>query len=191
MTEAQYNYLKYTAIIMAISWVGWSLYDFMSHKQPGDFAYHAGTTAFADGYYDRALVHYREALEEVPNHLPARRGMAETLILLGREQEAITIYDELLELDPDNAGFLANRAIALDRIGEHEQALENYRSALNADTSINKGPNWLTRFFRNQPERPPGLAERAAYIQAQLDLPEEQRVLSLPEADEAQRPYRR
>ncbi len=191
MTESQYRFLKYTAALMAIAWVGWSAYDYLGGKQPGDFAYHAGTNAFSDGYFEQALGHYQEALRQVPDHLPARRGLAETLIVLGREWEAITVYDELLAMDPDNPGFLANRGIAHDRIGEHELALFDYRQALAIDASINDGPGWLTRFFRNQPQRPPGIAERADYIQAQLALPPEQRLLQLPEADAAQRPYKR
>lgn len=191
MTTAQSRFLKYTAVIMTIIWAVWSLYDFLSHKQPGDFAYHAGTMAFTDGYYDRALNHYREALAQTPDHLPAQRGMAETLIMLGREREAIAIYDRLLTRAPDNAGFLANRGIAHDRIGQHQQALRDYLQALRIDKSVDAGPHWLTRFLRNQPERPPGIAERASYLQKQMGLPEDERILHVPEIDQAQRPYPR
>jgi tetratricopeptide (TPR) repeat protein len=190
MTEAQYRFLKYTAFGLALAWVGWSLYDYLGTKEPGDFAYHAGSNAFADGHYEQALDYYLEALEIAPDHTAARRGLAEALIMLEREREAMALYDELLARDPDNAGYHANRGIAHDRLGEHELALADYERALQLDASISEGPGWLTRFLRNQPEPPPGIAERAEYLRAQLDLPEDQRQLRLPERDAAQRPYK-
>jgi tetratricopeptide (TPR) repeat protein len=190
MTEPQYRFLKYTAFALALAWVAWSLYDYLVSKKPGDFAYHAGSNAFADGHYEQALDYYRDALEIAPGHTAAQRGLAETLIMLEREREAIALYDELLAGDPGNAGYHANRGIARDRLGEHELALVDYERALRLDASISDGPGWLTRFLRNQPESPPGIAERAEYLRAQLALPEDQRRLQLPGQDAAQRPYK-
>lgn len=190
MTEAQYRFLKYTAFGLALAWVGWSLYDYLGGKQPGDFAYHAGANAFADEHYAQALDYYREALEIAPEHSAAQRGLAETLIMLEREREAIALYDELIARVPDNAGYYANRGIARDRLGEHEQALADYERALQLDASISEGPSWLTRFLRNQPEPPPGIAERADYLRTQLALPDDQRLLRLPGQDADQRPYK-
>jgi len=191
MDDRLYPILKYTAITLGVLWVGWSLYtSFFGSSEPGDYAYHAASNFFADGHYDQALTQYERALQADPQHLPALRGRAETLIVLDREAEAIALYDRLIARQPDNAGHHANRGIAYDRLGEHEKALADYETALRLDRSVGGGPGWLTRFFRKQAEKPPGIAERARYLKAQLALPETERVLQVPAADQAQRPYK-
>jgi tetratricopeptide (TPR) repeat protein len=192
MTARSYRYLKYTAIALTLVWVGWTLYGmWFAGSEPGDYAYHAGSNYFADGNYPKALQEYEQALLANPSHTPALRGRAETLIMLNREPEAIETYAELIALEPDNGGHYANRGIAYDRIGEHKAALANYEKALRLDLDVGEGPGWLTRFLRNQPEKPPGIAERANYIRTQLALPASERVLSTPDIDTSQRPYKK
>lgn len=182
------------AIVATLAWVAWSLYDsLVLQKSPGDYAYHAAGNYFADGDYNRALAEYRAARRQSPDHRPARRGEAETLIVLGREREAIEIYLELLaeETEPVfQANLHANLGIAYDRIGEHVAALRHYDQALALDPETGGGPGWLTRFLRNQPAKPPGIGERSRYLREQLALPVEERVLRVPALDEAQRPYK-
>ena len=191
MTERSYRFLKTTALTMALAWVAWSVYDFTQDKAPGDFAYHAASNYFAEGDYPHALAEYQSALRAAPDHLAAKRGLAETLIMLGREREAIALYQELLAIAPENAGFYANLGIAYDRLGEHQKALQNYTSALELAPDIADGPSWLTRFLRKQYEKPPSIAERAAYLRQQLALPKEQQVLALPSLDQEQQPYKK
>lgn len=192
MDERLYRFLKYTAVTMAVAWIGWTIYDsLLARTEPGEYAYHAATNHFADRYYDRALVDYDKALQENPGYTPALRGRAETLIMLDREPEAITLYDELIALQPDNAGHYANRGIAHDRLGHFEQALADYVTALALDPEVGKGPGWLTRFLRNQPEKVPGIADRARYLQEQLTLPAAERVLQVPEVDASARPFKK
>ncbi len=191
MGEGLYRFLKWTAIGLTVAWVGWAAWDnFLAGKEPGEYSYAAGERAFSDGHYEEALDNYDEALRLNPGLLPALAGRAQTLILLGRENEAVETFDELIAAEPDVAIHYANRGIALDRLGRHEDALASYERALSIDEEVGSGPNWLTRFLRNQPEKPPGIRERAEYIRAQLALPASDRVLSVPEADDAQRPYK-
>ncbi len=193
MDERLYRFMKYTAVTMALAWIGWTIYDtFFARVEPGEYAYHAASNHFADRRYDRALVAYDQALQENPGYTPALRGRAETLIMLGREAEAITVYDQLIALQPDNAGHYANRGIAHDRLDQYEQALADYATALALDPKVGEGPGWLTRFLRNQPEKLPGIADRARYLQEQLALPPSERVLRVPELDAAAaRPFKK
>ncbi len=193
MDERLYRFMKYTAVTMALAWIGWTIYDtFFARVEPGEYAYHAASNHFADRRYDRALVEYDKALQENPGYTPALRGRAETLIMLGREAEAITVYDQLIALQPDNAGHYANRGIARDRLDQYEQALADYATALALDPKVGEGPGWLTRFLRNQPEKLPGIADRARYLQEQLALPPSERVLRVPELDAAAaRPFKK
>ena len=42
MDDRLYNFLKYTAIVMTLAWVGWSVYDgFFKDRSPGEMAYHS------------------------------------------------------------------------------------------------------------------------------------------------------
>jgi tetratricopeptide (TPR) repeat protein len=191
MDDRLYRFLKWTAIVMAVGWVVWAAYEnFVLRKQPGEYARSAASRAFADGNYEEALAQYEQALRENPGLTSAMWGRAETLITLGQENEAVRAYDDLIIIEPDNAVYYANRGIALDRLGKFTAALASYEKALTLDNEVGSGPNWLVRFLRNQPEKPPGIAERAQYLRAQLALPAEERVLTVPEIDEQQRPYK-
>jgi tetratricopeptide (TPR) repeat protein len=192
MTARSYRYLKYTAIGLTLAWVSWTLYGmWFAGSEPGDYAYHAGSNYFTDGNYSKALQEYEKALLANPTHRAALRGRGETLIMLNREPEAIETYTELIALESDNGGHYANRGIAYDRTGKHQEALADYENALRLDPEIGEGPGWLTRFLRKQPEKPPGIAERAGYIKAQLALPVSERVLYTPDIDTNQRPYKK
>jgi tetratricopeptide (TPR) repeat protein len=183
--------LKVVAIVLTVAFVGWAVYEkFIAGSAPGDFAYHDANNLFEDGFYERAAAAYREALTEAPDHLHALRGLARSLHKMGAHDEALAVYDQAIARAPDFGGTYANRGILLDTMGRHEQALADYTRALQLDPAIADGPHWLTRFLRNQPEAPPTVADRAAYLRAELAKPEGERVLLVPEVDAKQRPYK-
>jgi tetratricopeptide (TPR) repeat protein len=186
-----YRFLKWTAITLTIAWVGWSIYDSMiSPRAPGDLPYLEANTLFEDGEYERALVKYDEALAIDANHIDALRGRARTLLQLGRFQESLAAFDRAIARQPDFGASYANRGILHDRMGDYESAIADYEQALALDPELAEGPHWLTRFLRNQPQKPPGIAERAAYLRAELAKPESERLLRVPELDAKQRSYK-
>ena len=65
-----------------------------------------------------------------------------------------------------------------------------FQKAIELDEEILEGPGWLWRFLRNIDEKPPTIKDRAAYLEAELAKPEEERLLSVPELDEKQRMYK-
>ncbi|MDH3689006.1 MAG: tetratricopeptide repeat protein [Gammaproteobacteria bacterium] len=191
MDETVYRFLKYTAIALVVAWVGWSLYDsFMRDTEPGDRAFHSAERLFEDRAYQRALEQYQRALQESPDHIHALRGYARTMMMLGENDEALRAFNDAIELEPDFGGTFANRGILYDRMGDYKLAIQDYEHSLELDQDIAKGPHWLTRFLRLQPEKPPGIAERAAYLRAELAKPEGERLLRVPELDEQQRSYK-
>jgi len=182
--------LKVVAVVMAIAFVGWAVYDkFFVSVSPGDMAYHDANKLFEHGSYERAAARYRAALEEAPGHIHALRGLAQSLHQMGAPDEALLIYDEAIAYAPEFGATYANRGILLDTMGRHEEALADYMRALELAPELAEGPHWLTRFLRNQPEAPPTIADRAAYLRAELAKPEAERVLRIPELDAQQRPY--
>ena len=183
--------LKLVAIAMVVAFVGWAVYEkVFVGSAPGDYAYHAANNLFEDGFYERAAAGYRDALAEAPGHLHALRGLARSLHKMGAHDEALAVYDRAIVQAPEFAGTWANRGILLDTMGRHEEALVDYTKALRLDPSIANGPHWLTRFLRNQAEAPPTVADRAAYLRAELAKPEDERLLMVPEIDARQRPYK-
>ena len=191
MDDGLYKFLKYTAITLTIAWVGWSAYDsFLKDVQPGDGTYLAANKFFEDGEYQQALDEYNLALQEKPGHIHALRGKARTLMQLEKYDEALQVFNVAIAEDPDFAGTYANRGILYDRMGLYQKAVDDYEQALSMDPELADGPNWLTRFLRLQPDRPPTIADRAQYLKEQLAKPESERLLRMPGEDEKQRPYK-
>ena len=182
--------LKLIAIALGVAFVASAVYaKFVAEPAPGDMSYHAGNRLFEDGHYDRAAATYQEALDEAPDHIHALRGLARSRHMAGDHEAALSIYDEAIAAEPGFGPTYANRGILLDTMGRHEEALADYEHALELDPELADGPNWLTRFLRNQAEAPPGIDDRARYLRAELAKPEGERVLRIPEIDREQRPY--
>lgn len=191
MDDRLYRFLKWAAIAITIAWVGWAAYDnFFVGKTPGEMSYHAANNFFQDGDYARALEEYDAALREDPQNIYALRGRGRSLMQLGRDDEALAAFDEAIAREPGFGATYANRGILYDRMGKYPQAIADYEKALQLDRELAGGPNWLTRFLRLQPEKPPTIEDRARYLRAQLAKPESERVLRRPEEDSKQRPYK-
>ncbi len=191
MDNTLYRFMMTTAVALTVAWVGWTVYDsFFRNVTPGEYDYFAANNLFEDGEYERALVSYEEALKADPNNVHALRGKARTLLQLKRYGEALAAFDEAITRDPNAGPTYANRGILYDRMGQYSKALADYEHALKLDPEIADGPSWLTRFLRNQPQKPPTIDERARYLREQLALPESERKLRVPEFDVQQRPYK-
>lgn len=170
----------------------WFLYDtLVAQRDPALDAQSAADRAFEDADYERALALYRERAALQPGNAFALRGIALSLMQLGENMAALAAFDRAIAAEPDMAFAWANRGILNDRMGRYEAAIADYERALALDPAVADGPHWLTRFLRNRPERPPTVADRLAYLKRELAKPPELRLLSVPEADAAQRPYRK
>ena len=181
---------KGLAIALAIGCAAWFLYDtLIAARDPALDAQSAADRQFEDGRYERALALYRERLAVEPANAYALRGAALSLMQLGRDTDALAAFADAIAADPGFAGAYANRGILHDRMGDWQAAVADYERALALDPEVADGPHWLTLFLRNQPERPPGVADRLAYLRQELAKPEGERVLRMPELDRAQRPY--
>ena len=111
-------------------------------------------------------------------------------------RSALHRYDRAIALEtaaqttPRSLGVAhANRGILKDRMGDYTGALADYREALRLAPELAEGPGLLTRFLRNQAQRPPSIADRAEYLAEQLARPEAERLMRMPEEDARQRAY--
>ena len=157
---------------------------------PGDYHVKTGNYRLQDAQYDRAVAEFELALEANAHHPLAHLGIALALMHQERYEASLEAFDRALTLDDSLAVVYADRGILYDRTGQHALALQDYRHALALDPKLADGPGWLWRFLRNIPERPPTIADRAAYLEAELRKAPEDRVLRLPEIDAQQRMYK-
>lgn len=181
---------------------------------PGDYETRQGdihiTTAYSaanqgdDGLagreYEAALAAFDRALVAEPNHRGALMGRALVFIqteqydeAIAQLQEMIAFLDETLEEDDlTGRGALAaahaNLGIVYDRLGRYEEALHHYTRSVTIDEDTVSGPGIVDRII-HQPQ-PASVRERAIYLAQQLRLPEEERVMHIPEQDDEQRMYR-
>lgn len=185
------NFLSYILATIAIAGLIWFAYNDWSQKQTsGQSSYHAGNRYFEDGNYAEATESYKSAIANDPADLDAKRGLARSYMQLEKYNQALRLFDHVIAQAPEFAPSYANRGILHDRMQHYSLAIQDYQQALRRDPELAKGPGWLTRFLRNQAERPPGILDRLKYLQSELQKPEDQRVLTLPEKDQQQRPYK-
>ena len=83
------------------------------------------------------------------------------------------------------AAAYAYRGISKDRNKNYEEALKDYVRALGIDHEAVAGPG-LGTIILNYKFKSSSVRERALYLNEQLQLPEEERVLSIKELDEGQ-----
>ena len=191
MKESTYRILVRVALGLTAALVAFSVYDCgFKDSNPGDLAYLEADNFFEDGQYQRSLGKYSQAWEANPEHIYALRGKARSLMQLNHFAQAQQAYDLAIALEPEFAATYANRGILHDRMGQYQKALADYDKAAQLDPELNEGPHWMTRFLRNQPDKPPGVADRAAYLREQLARPETERLLRVPELDAEQRSYK-
>ena len=184
--------LKWLAFAAAAVVVGATLYEYLAQEgEGGDLHYRLGNQRLEDGLPGEALWEFQALLAGQPRHAAGRLGLALALMRLGRNEEALLALDEAVTLRPDFAAAFANRGVLLDRLGRPERALADYRHALALDPELAQGPGWLARLLRGEPGKPPTIADRARYLEEELNKPPGERLLRLPERDAAQRPFKR
>ena len=89
-----------------------------------------GVDLASRGQIDKAIAHYRTALEINPNYADAHDNLGHALAGRGELDEAIAEYRTALKLKPDFAEVRVNLGIALIGRGELDEATVHLRKAL-------------------------------------------------------------
>lgn len=155
----------------------------------GDRDFRLGNRYMESGEYETALAAFDAAIESTSGIAAFHMGRAIALMQLERYRQARESFDVAVTRDPHFAEAYANRGIFLDRTGHYEEAIRDYRKALELKGDLDKGPGRMWQFLHRPGEHPSTLSERAAYLEAELMKPPEERVLRIPDLDREERMY--
>ena len=191
------RFVIYMAILTFVMFTIWGFVRSFMDRPPGDYETEVCDIRLKDKKYDQALEAANKALSKTPYHRGAM--MCKSLVFISEKKyieadktlsNLIIFLEKNLE-DDDKTGIgtlaaaYANRGIIKDRNKNYQEALEDYIKALGIDHEAVAGPG-LGTVILNYKFKSSSVKERALYLNEQLQLPEEERVLSIKELDEGQ-----
>jgi len=191
------RFVIYMAILTFVMFTIWGFVKSFMDRPPGDYETEVCDIRLKDKKYNQALQAANEALNKTPNHRGAM--MCKALVFISEKKytdadktlsSLIIFLEKTLEKDDKTgigtlAAAYANRGIIKDRSKNYQGALEDYIRALGIDHDAVAGPG-LGTIILNYKFKSSSVKERALYLNDQLQLPEEERVLSIKELDEGQ-----
>tara|TARA_Y100000590_G_scaffold251549_1_gene282449 strand:- start:3095 stop:3721 length:627 start_codon:yes stop_codon:yes gene_type:complete len=191
------RFVIYMAILTFVMFTVWGFVRSFMDRPPGDYETEVCDIRLKDKKYEQALKAANDALDKTPYHRGAMMCKALVFISEKKYDEAdrtlsnlIIFLEKNVESD-DRTGIgtlaaaYANRGIIKDRNKKYEEALEDYVKALGIDHDAVAGPG-LGTVILNYKFKSSSVKDRALYLNEQLQLPEEERILSIKELDEGQ-----
>jgi tetratricopeptide (TPR) repeat protein len=191
------RFVIYMAILTFVMFTVWGFVRSFMNRPAGDYETEVCDIRLKDKKYEQALEAANTALDKTPNHRGAM--MCKALVFISEKKyiEADKVLTNLIIFleknleDDDKTGIgtlaaaYANRGIIKDRNKNYEGALKDYVKALGIDHEAVAGPG-LGTVILNYKFKSSSVRERALYLNEQLQLPEDERVLSIKELDEGQ-----
>ena len=191
------RFVIYMAILTFVMFTVWGFVKSFMNRPAGDYETEVCDIRLKDKKYEQALEAANKALYKTPNHRGAMMCKALVFISEKKYVEADKILSNLINFleknleDDDRTGIgtlaaaYANRGIIKDRNKNYEGALKDYIKALGIDHEAVAGPG-LGTVILNYKFKSSSVKERALYLNEQLQLSEDERVLSIEELDAGQ-----
>ena len=169
----------------------------------GDYENRQGAIHLEAYEYEAALEDFNRALEIVPTHLGALMGKAIVFLQTKRYAESQETFEELIHLLEQSTNLeeitaerkhktlayaYTNLGILYDRTGDYQNALLHYQKALSIDYEAVSGPGFVYKILHDPV--PSTVEKRVRYLIQQFQLPEDERVFTIPEKDQKQRMYK-
>ena len=185
------------AILTFVMFTVWALVRSFMNRPLGDHETQVCDMRLKDKLYVQAIKAANIALTKTPDHRGAIMCKALVFISQNKYVEANSELNYLINfleknLDEDDktgvgtlAAAYANRGIIKDRNKNYQGALKDYIKALGIDDEAVAGPG-LGTIILNYKFKSSSGRDRALYLNDQLQLPENERVLSIKELDEGQ-----
>ena len=185
------------AILTFVMFTVWGFVRSFMDRPAGDYETEVCDIRLKDKKYDQALEAANEALNKTPYHRGAM--MCKALVFISEKKylkadktlsELIVFLEKNLEED-DRTGIgtlaaaYANSGIIKDREKDYQGALKDYIKALGIDHEAVAGPG-LGTVILNYKFKSSSVKDRALYLNEQLQLPKNERILSIQELDEGQ-----
>ena len=196
-TNVLKRFIIYMAILTFVMFTVWGFVRSFMDRPPGDYETEVCDIRLKDKKYKQALEAANKALNKTPYHRGAM--MCKALVFISEKKyiEADKVLSNLIIFleknleDDDKTGIgtlaasYANRGIIKDRNKNYKGALQDYVKALGIDHEAVAGPG-LGTVILNYKFKSSSVRERALYLNEQLQLPEDERVLSIEELDAGQ-----
>jgi len=196
-TNVLKRFVIYMAILTFVMFTIWGFVRSFMDRPAGDYETEVCDIRLKDKKYEQALEAANKALDKTPNHRGAM--MCKSLVFISEKKytEADKVLSNLIIFleknleDDDRTGIgtlaaaYANRGIIKDRNKNYEGALKDYVKALGIDHEAVAGPG-LGTVILNYKFKSSSVKERALYLNEQLQLPEDVRVLTIEELDAGQ-----
>ena len=191
------RFVIYMAILTFVMFTVWGFVKSFMNRPAGDYETEVCDIRLKDKKYEQALEAANKALYKTPNHRGAMMCKALVFISEKKYVEADKILSNLINFleknleDDDRTGIgtlaaaYANRGIIKDRNKNYEGALKDYIKALGIDHEAVAGPG-LGTVILNYKFKSSSVRERALYLNEQLQLPEDERILKIEKLDEGQ-----
>ena len=185
------------ALLTFVMFTVWAFVRSFMNRPPGDYETEICDIRLKDKKYNEAIKAANIALEKTPNHRGAI--MCKALVYISEKQYKkaqdelnylINFLEKNLQEDDRTgkgtlAAAYANSGIIKDRSEDYEGALKDYLKALGIDHEAVAGPG-LGTIILNYKFKSSSVKERALYLNEQLQLPENERILKIEKLDAGQ-----
>jgi tetratricopeptide (TPR) repeat protein len=103
----------------------------------------ADTVKSGQDFLELAVHHYQKALELLPGKTVIARNLALSYRTLHRYQEALTIYEGMLQASPSDLPVMNEAAKTSTFLGDEQKAMRLYRTVLERDSCSLDGLNGI------------------------------------------------